>query len=109
MAEQQQQHAPGGHYSNFNKVPNVKEFLSKLDADKKDRDARLDQDAKAQPQNEATPHQNAPQSKSSSRKTVTDPTTETKVEIENVGKDYIEASKNPKVQISLLRTQSRFS
>lgn len=58
MAEQQVQHAPGGHYSGHNPVPTVKKFIENLDKDKAERDRQIDQ--QYQPQNatggDAKPH-----------------------------------------------------
>ena len=36
MAEQQQQHMPGGHYSGVNPIPTVKKFIENLDKDKRE-------------------------------------------------------------------------
>lgn len=44
MAEQQVQHAPGGHYSGHNPVPTVKKFIENLDKDKAERDRRVEEE-----------------------------------------------------------------
>lgn len=55
MAEQQVQHAPGGHYSGANPVPTVKKFIENLDRDKAARDKKLDEEyAERQKQEAAT-------------------------------------------------------
>jgi hypothetical protein len=64
MAEQQVQHAPGGHYSGHNPVPTVKKFIENLDRDKAARDRKVDEE-QAQKQmstsstGDATPHKPA--------------------------------------------------
>ncbi|KAF2148688.1 hypothetical protein K461DRAFT_261430 [Myriangium duriaei CBS 260.36] len=90
MADQQQQHAPGGYYSGNNRIPTVNQFLQKLDIEKKERDKAID--------SEATPHKNEKANKSE-LKTVTDPTTGKQVTIENVDKSFIERAKNPTLSV----------
>lgn len=103
MADQQQ-HAPGGHYSGHNKIPTVNQFIEKLDRDKKGRDKELDEQKKAREYaaktgksgGDAVPHQELLHPKAN-QKTVTDPTTGKEIVIEDVNKDMINASKNPVV------------
>lgn len=54
MAEQQQQHAPGGHYSGKNPVPTVKKFIENLDKDKAARDRKLDEEYAAKQKQSAS-------------------------------------------------------
>ncbi|KAH8811729.1 hypothetical protein F5884DRAFT_728173 [Xylogone sp. PMI_703] len=73
---------PGGHYSGMNKIPNIQQFIENLDKDKKERDAKIDADAKGKPQDEVKDH--VALAKNRNRKTVTDPTTGKDVVIEDV-------------------------
>lgn len=101
---EQQQHAPGGHYSGANPVPTIKKFVESLDRDKAERDRKLDEEAKSRKASggQPTPHKNAPAAKSG-QKTVTDPVTGRDVVIEDVNKSMIERVKNPKVRYSTLQ------
>jgi hypothetical protein len=100
MAEaEQQQHVPGGHYSGANPVPTIKKFVENLDRGKKERDRQLDEAEKMKTQgvsDDLTPHKNQLTAKRG-QKIVTDPTTGREVVIEDVGKDMMNAAKDPKV------------
>lgn len=37
---------PGGHYSGANPIPNIQRFVESLDADKKARDTKINEDMK---------------------------------------------------------------
>ncbi|KAF1359880.1 hypothetical protein EJ07DRAFT_177751 [Lizonia empirigonia] len=114
----QQQHAPGGHYSGHNPIPTVKQFIEKLDSDKKTRDKQIDEHNKAAKApitpttaagttktaatTPATPAQDGVQDHKVSQKTVagtektvTDPTTGRDVVIADVGKDMVDEVENP--------------
>lgn len=103
MADQQQ-HAPGGHYSGHNKIPTINQFIERLDKDKRERDNHLDEQRKARENAAATgktggdavPHQETLHPKAN-QKTVTDPTTGQEVIIEDVNSDMVNAAKNPVV------------
>lgn len=105
MAEQQQ-HAPGGHYSGSNKIPTVNQLLDRLDKDKKDRDRQIDERKKAPKSQQqqgsdggdAVPHQNQVQAKEG-QQTVTDPTSGRQVVIEDVNKEMMENVKNPTLSV----------
>lgn len=102
MAEQQQQHMPGGHYSGANPVPTVKKFLENLDKDKRERDRKIDEGAAAQKMtaggtSDAVPHKPVKAGVEGTQKTVTDPTTGNEVVIEDVNKDMIKQVENPQV------------
>ncbi|KAF2143249.1 uncharacterized protein K452DRAFT_247647 [Aplosporella prunicola CBS 121167] len=103
MAEQQQQHQPGGHYSGNNPIPTVKKFIENLDRDKADRDKQLEEQTKLRQQGtangDAVPHKPEKAGKEGTRKTVTDPTTGNDVVIEDVNKDTIERSKDPQLSV----------
>lgn len=104
MAEQQQQHAPGGHYSGHNPVPTVRKFIENLDRDKAERDRKLD-DEYAAKQRKTTPTEDAVAHKpqkagiSGTQKTVTDPTTGREVVIEDVSKTMMNQVENPTVRL----------
>jgi hypothetical protein len=101
MAEQQQQHAPGGHYSGANPVPTVKKFIENLDKDKKERDRKLDEAAaanktgRANGSGDAVPHKPTKMGVEGTQQTVTDPTTGKQVVIEDVSDKMMESVKNP--------------
>ena len=97
MADQQQ-HAPGGHYSGHNKIPTVNQFIEKLDRDKKDRDRQIDEQRSAKPSGEAVAHQNLAHPKEN-QKTVTDPTTGKEIIIEDVNQEMVDAAKNPQISV----------
>jgi Ca2+-dependent lipid-binding protein len=96
MADQQQM--TGKPWSATNKIPNIKQFVAKLDKDKADRDKQIDQSTQ---QNGADPsivaHKNEVQTKKG--KIVTDPTTGNQVEIEDVGEDFMKAVKDPMLSV----------
>jgi hypothetical protein len=98
MAEQQQ-HAPGGHYSGRNPVPTVKKFIENLDKDKAERDRKLDQQnaSTGKKGGEAVPHRAQKMGVSGTAKTVTDPTTGREVVIEDVSKAMMSQVENPQV------------
>lgn len=109
MADQQT-HAPGGHYSGRNKIPNIKEFVSNLDRDKAERDRQLDEQKKVQQQQERAQAQGKPPPSDvqdhqpfemgvkGTQKKVTDPTTGREVVIEDVNEETMENVKNPMVK-----------
>ena len=91
-----QKKGPGGHYSGANPIPNIQRFVESLDAEKRERDARIDEGIRAkQAQNNVTDHKARKPSATGTRKVVTDPTTGRDVEIEDVNKDFMKAADNP--------------
>lgn len=88
---------PGGHYSGANPIPNIQRFVESLDADKKDRDAKINEQMKA-PTDIQDHKPRKPVGVKGTRKTVTDPTTGKEVEIEDVNKDFMRAVEDPKVR-----------
>jgi hypothetical protein len=98
MADQQQQHAPGGHYSASNRVPNVQQFIAGLDKDKKERDRQIDQQ-NAGSQGDIKPHTPLQAGVKGTQKTVTDPTTGRQVVIEDVNKKMMSNVDNPIVSL----------
>ena len=104
MADRQQQHAPGGHYSGANPVPTVKKFIENLDKDKAERDRRLDeQERERQKQtattSEAVPHKEQKAGLEGTQKIVTDPTTGNEVTIEDVNPKMMEQVENPQLSV----------
>lgn len=93
MAAQQQR--SGKPWSGANPIPNIQQFVANLDKGKKDRDRDIDEQAAAKKGGEVTAHQNEKASKK--YKTVTDPTTGKEVQIEDVGKGFMQAVEDPKV------------
>lgn len=96
MAQQQKSGKP---WSAANPIPNIKQFVESLDKDKAERDRQIDvQNKAAEQQNGApVPHKNEPLSKKG--KTVTDPTTGNQVIVEDVGKDFMKAVKDPMLSV----------
>ena len=77
--------------------------MQSLDKDKKDRDAKLEQQRTSglgsQAQNEAVPHKETKSGKAGTLKTVHDPTTQNKVQIEDVDKDFMKAAEDPQLSV----------
>jgi hypothetical protein len=90
---------PGEHYSGRNPVPNIQRFIESLDADKKNRDAQVEAEMKANRSNgEVKDHvESQPKGVKGTRKTVTDPTTGNQVQIENVNAEFMKAVEQPVV------------
>ncbi|KAL8952918.1 MAG: hypothetical protein Q9222_001208 [Ikaeria aurantiellina] len=112
MADQQQQHRPGGYYSGNvasiilehrsckNKIPDIKTFVQNLDKDKRERDQQLDESRKAnQGKADAKPHVESKAGKEGTRKTVHDPTTQKEVQIEDVDADFMKAVEDPQLTV----------
>lgn len=96
-----QQQKTGRPWSGSNKIPNIKEFVSRLDKDKAERDKNIDarsQNQQAAYSTEVTPHKN--EKRQASGKTVTDPVTGNEIVIADVGKEYMSRADNPQVRTS---------
>lgn len=98
MAANQQHHAPGGHYSGKNPIPNIQKFVENLDKDKAERDRQINEQQKAKKAG-VQPHQNAQRAPKASQREVTDPTTGNEVRIEDVGEEMMGAVKDPKLSV----------
>ncbi len=97
---------PGGHYSGANPVPNIQRFVASLDADKKQRDAKINAEQANQTTGitEAVDHKKAQAyGVAGTKKTVTDPTTGRKVQIEDVNAAFMKSADHPQVSSMLLR------
>ncbi|WEW60798.1 hypothetical protein PRK78_006286 [Emydomyces testavorans] len=102
------QKKPGGYWSAENPIPTIQQFMESLDTDKKDRDKQIDEAAGAQAQEQkhqeryqdtdASPHRPVPSVKNR-RRMVTDPTTGKDIEIDDVGKEFMKAVKEPKITV----------
>ncbi|KFA79777.1 hypothetical protein S40288_00656 [Stachybotrys chartarum IBT 40288] len=87
----------GQHYSGRNRVPNIQQFMDQLDAQKKERDAAIDEELKNnRRQGEIKEHKNARDRFKDTRK-VRDPVTGKDVEIRDADLDFSEAVDNPQV------------
>ncbi|KAL2001374.1 hypothetical protein VTN02DRAFT_1842 [Thermoascus thermophilus] len=102
-----QHHHPGSHWSARNPVPTIQKFVEKLDKDKKERDRKIDEAKKQKAQEHerdrsrddaAGKGERASVSSQRSRK-VMDPTTGREVEIEDVGEDFANSAKDPKLTV----------
>ena len=96
--------APSGqHYSGRNRVPNIQEFMANLDAEKKARDAEIDEElGKNKDRKEVQDHANAEPPKRKDLRTVRDPVTGKDVQIRDTNLDYKEAVENPQVRVKSL-------
>ncbi|PSR93695.1 hypothetical protein BD289DRAFT_175564 [Coniella lustricola] len=97
MSSANETKVPGGQpYSGNNRIPNIKQFMERLDIEKKDRDAKIDQgQAHPKPANEVQAHQDATKSKVRNRRTVRDPVTGKDVEIDDMGDGMMKEVQNP--------------
>jgi len=104
MSAEQEQHIPAkGHYSGVNRVPNIKEFAASLDRDKRERDARIDAELKANKKyGEVKEHRAENGHLPGHGRVVTDPVTGKEVQIDDEKIDPKEATENPHVSPSLL-------
>ena len=100
MSNNKNKKGPGGHYSGNNPVPNIQKFVESLNADKKAPDAKINEQIKPKEAKgvDIKDHQQEAQGGvPGSRKTVTDPTSGKKVQIEDVNADFMKAVDNPQV------------
>lgn len=97
MASDDAKFAPGGHYSGRNPVPNIQKFIENMDRDKKNRDAELMAQQKAESGDVDAHKDKRTGGPKGHQKTVTDPTTGKQVQIEDVDENFMEAATNPKV------------
>ncbi|KAI4593114.1 hypothetical protein KJ359_010038 [Pestalotiopsis sp. 9143b] len=95
----QQQHAPGGHYSGRNRIPNIQQFVASLDRDKKERDAQIDASQKANKTNGQGVQEHQPEQRHTKGKTVSDPVTGKQVEIADADLDFESAADNPLLSV----------
>jgi hypothetical protein len=100
-----EQVVPAGRkpYSATNKVPNVQEFMARLDKDKAERDAAIDADLKKNKLGgDVKAHTNESKPSRKDTRTVRDPVTGKDVDIRDVKLDFEEAVENPQVCIPWL-------
>lgn len=102
--------APGQHYSGSNRIPNIKQFMERLDKDKKDRDAKIDSGATGAKPNpsasEPTQHQDGQRRRGTNRRTVRDPVTGKDVEIDDNDGSLLKEAEDPHVRASIAPTLS---
>ncbi|KAF4630399.1 hypothetical protein G7Y89_g7748 [Cudoniella acicularis] len=91
---------PGNHYSGTNPIPNIQKFVASLDADKKEKDKHIDEQAKLKSQaGDVKDHVEEPMGRAGTRKWVTDPTTGKEVQIEDVNADFMKAVDDPQLSV----------
>ncbi|KAG5938542.1 hypothetical protein E4U59_003698 [Claviceps monticola] len=92
----------GQHYSGRNRVPNIQQFMDQLDQEKKDRDAAIDADLKAnnkQHGHEVQDHKNAERTARKDLRTVRDPVTGKDVQIRDAKTSFKDVVDNPKMSV----------
>lgn len=89
----------GQHYSGNNRIPNIKQFMERLDREKKDRDAKIDSELKQskQPGGEVKAHQQDTRTRGKNRRTVRDPVTGKDVEIDDIDGSMLKSVEDPHV------------
>ncbi|KAI5864229.1 hypothetical protein GGS23DRAFT_488743 [Durotheca rogersii] len=99
-AEQNHRYPDGGHYSGLNRIPNIKEFVSALDKDKRERDARIDAESKANETNRGiVDHAEKAGGRKGRGRVVTDPVTGGKVTIDDVEADFMKAVEEHNISV----------
>lgn len=88
-----QQHGPAAHWSAQNPIPSIQQFVENLDKDKKERDRRIDEEARQRQEQPEKPDKG----KYNARQ-VTDPVTGRDIEIEDVGEQHMKSVEDPKVR-----------
>lgn len=94
---------PGQHYSGSNRIPNIKQFMERLDKDKSQRDAKIDAEASGahtqnkNAQGEVREHQNGQRKQGNNRRVVRDPITGKDVEIDDIDDSMLESTRDPHV------------
>jgi hypothetical protein len=105
-AEQEHHHPGGGHYSGLNRIPNIKEFAASLDRDKRERDARIDDELKKNTRNGGIKEHQAEKGHLAGHgRVVTDPVTGKEVQIDDETTDFRKAVEDPHVGYLLTSIQ----
>ncbi|KAF3766377.1 hypothetical protein M406DRAFT_277269 [Cryphonectria parasitica EP155] len=89
---------PGQHYSGSNRIPNIKQFMERLDTEKKGRDAKIDEESKQTRKtggSEAKAHEETGQRRGKNRRTVRDPVTGKDVEIDDMDSSLMKNTEDP--------------
>jgi hypothetical protein len=89
----------GQHYSGTNRVPNIQEFIDRLDRQKKQRDAEIDEQLKANKANGDAKDHTSEKRRQKKTRTVRDPVTGGDVEIEDASIDFKSVVDNPVVRM----------
>ncbi|EGE04929.1 C2 domain-containing protein [Trichophyton equinum CBS 127.97] len=99
------QKKPGGYWSEANPVPTIQQFIAELDAGKAERDRQIDEEARKkttpqkQPTGAAVPHRKPVPKPKTKGRVVTDPTTGTEVEIDDVDENFMKAARDPQLSV----------
>ncbi|KAI2642251.1 C2 domain-containing protein [Xylaria nigripes] len=101
MSAETEHHYPqGGYYSGRNRIPTIKEFTAALDKDKKERDAKIDAELKANRKNkEIREHEAEKRHLAGHGRVVTDPVTGREVQIDDARASFKESVENPHLSI----------
>ncbi|KAH8903973.1 hypothetical protein BR93DRAFT_940140 [Coniochaeta sp. PMI_546] len=88
------------NYSGRNRIPNIKQFVESLDRDKKERDAKIDQQQQKYGQtSEAVQHPPVGRKVGKNRRTVRDPVTGKDVEIDDADDSIMKAAEHPVLSV----------
>lgn len=106
----QETRVPGGQpYSGTNRIPNIKQFMERLDHEKKDRDAQIDAQmkqkqaqSKPNPDSDVKEHKDVQRRQGKNARTVRDPVTGKDVVIDDIDDSMLKAAKDPHVSMSFL-------
>jgi len=103
MSAEQEHHLPqrGGYYSGRNRIPNIKEFAAALDRDKKQRDAKIDEETKHKGTTGSgvKDHKNSGHGGAGRGRVVMDPVTGKEVTIDDVDVDFMKAVEDPHLSV----------
>ncbi|KAH8899508.1 hypothetical protein GQ53DRAFT_313649 [Thozetella sp. PMI_491] len=98
MDTQEKVYPSGQHYSGKNRIPNIKQFMEGLDAEKKERDANIDLQMANKTGGEAKDHVQSRRQGKNTRE-VRDPVTGQDVEIADIDSTHMKAAKNPMLTV----------
>ncbi|KAI1826899.1 C2 domain-containing protein [Xylaria intraflava] len=99
-AEQEHFYPRRGYYSGHNRIPNIKEFAAALDKDKKERDAKIDAELKANRKNkEIKEHRPERRHLAGRGRVVTDPVTGKEVQIDDASAGFKDFVQSPHISV----------
>ncbi len=107
MDTQEKVYPSGQHYSGQNRIPNIKQFMEGLDADKKTRDAKIDMQETNRKSGEVKDHVQSQRHGKNPRE-VRDPVTGQDIEIADIDSRHMKAAKNPMVWAPATHLVPRF-
>lgn len=113
----QETRVPGGQpYSGTNRIPNIKQFMERLDHEKKGRDAQIDaqskmKQAQTKPNNDSDikEHQAGQRRQGKNPRTVRDPVTGKDVVIDDIDDSMLKAAKDPHVSKAHTKSSRDYS